>query len=93
MVAQPSPSTSRLIAPFPTNFSSSQAEKAIIALLAHHAKTVLSREETELLPREEHVYLIINTKRGTTRRKLMPVRMFVHPPIQYSTLDGRVIPN
>jgi len=78
MVAPTPPSTSTT--PLPATFSPSKAKKALTALLAHHAKTLSSREDTELLPREEHIWLIINTKRGTTRAKLMPVRMYVSSP-------------
>ena len=62
-------------APLPSSFSKPQAKKAVDALLAHHAKVASEREETELLPRQEHVWLVVNTKRGSTKAKLMPRRM------------------
>jgi hypothetical protein len=63
-------------APLPKSFSKAQATKAVDALYSHHAKTTKEKEETELLPQEEYVWLVLNLKRGTTRRKLMPVRMY-----------------
>jgi len=62
--------------PLPKSFSKAQATKAVDALYSHHAKTTKEKEETELLPQEEYVWLVLNLKRGTTRRKLMPVRMY-----------------
>lgn len=59
----------------PSDFKPAQARKAVDALLKHHAKVAKEREETELIPREEHVWLCINTKTGSTRKKLMPVKM------------------
>jgi ribosome biogenesis protein UTP30 len=70
-VEKPKPS------PLPKTFSKSQAKKAVDALYSHHAKISKEKEETELLPQEEYVWLVLNLKRGTTRRKLMPVRMYV----------------
>jgi hypothetical protein len=64
-------------APLPKSFSKAQATKAVDALYAYHAKASKEKEETELLPQEEYVWLVLNLKRGTTRRKLMPVRMYV----------------
>jgi ribosome biogenesis protein UTP30 len=70
-VEKPKPS------PLPKSFSKAQATKAVDALYSHHARTTKEKEETELLPQEEYVWLVLNLKRGTTRRKLMPVRMYV----------------
>ena len=76
MVAQTStPSSSHQS--LPSDFSRAQAKKAVDALLAHHTKTTAEREDSQLLPREEYVWLVINTKRGNTKRKLMPKRMYV----------------
>jgi ribosome biogenesis protein UTP30 len=61
--------------PLPSTFSTAQAKKAVDALLAHAAKVAKEREETELIAREEHVWLNVNTKHPTTRKRLMPVRM------------------
>lgn len=61
--------------PLPTTFSKPQAKKAIDALFAHHAKVVKEKEDTELLPQEEYVWLVVNLKRGSSRKKVMPVRM------------------
>lgn len=63
--------------PLPSSFSKPQAKKAVDALYAHHAKVVQDKEDTELLPQEEYVWLVINLKRGSSRKKLMPVRMYV----------------
>jgi ribosome biogenesis protein UTP30 len=59
----------------PKSFSKPQASKAVEALYAYHAKISKEKEETELLPQEEYVWLVLNLKRGSTRRKLRPVRM------------------
>lgn len=61
--------------PLPKTFSEPQAKKAVDALFAHHAKVVKEKEDTELLPQEEYVWLVINLKRGSSRKKVMPVRM------------------
>jgi ribosome biogenesis protein UTP30 len=58
-----------------TSIDRVQAQKAVDALLKHHEKVSAEREETELIGREEHVWLVVNTKRGTTKRKMMPKRM------------------
>ena len=58
-----------------TTIDRAQAQKAVDALLKHHEKVSAEREETELIGREEHVWLVVNTKRGTTKRKMMPKRM------------------
>ncbi|EIW68532.1 hypothetical protein TREMEDRAFT_39479 [Tremella mesenterica DSM 1558] len=77
--ATPAPSTP---APLPANFSQAQAKKAVDALLNHHEKVAAEKEKTELVPREEHVWLVVNTKRGSTRKRLMPVRVQLpHPPL------------
>lgn len=60
-----------------TMIDRAQAQKAVDALLKHHEKVSAEREETELIGRDEHVWLVVNTKRGTTKRKLMPKRMYV----------------
>lgn len=59
----------------PAGFKSEQARKAVDALLAYQEKTAAERERTELIARDEHVWLSINTKTGSTRKKLMPVKM------------------
>lgn len=43
--------------------------------MKHHEKVVAEREDTELISRDEYVYLVVNTKRGNTKRKMMPKRM------------------
>lgn len=73
MAPQPAASTSAQ--PLPENFSRPQAKKAVDALLKHHEKVVAEREDTELISRDEYVYLVVNTKRGNTKRKMMPKRM------------------
>jgi len=59
----------------PPTFKPAQARKAVDALLAHQAKVAKQREETELISRDEYVWLSINTKTGSTRKKLMPIKM------------------
>ncbi|WVQ75294.1 hypothetical protein IAR50_004909 [Cryptococcus sp. DSM 104548] len=76
---QPQP---RAPLPLPASFDKSQAEKAVKALIAHHTKVAAKKEEEELLPKEEHVWVVVNTKQGTTRRSVMPVRIQLpHPPL------------
>lgn len=65
--------------PLPKTFSKPQAKKAVDALFAHQAKVVKEKEGNELLPQEEYVWLVVNLKRGSTRAKVMPVRMYVPP--------------
>lgn len=65
--------------PLPSTFSTAQTEKAVKALLAHHAKVSKQKEEEQLLPREEHVWVVVNTKTGSTRRSLKPIKMCVIP--------------
>lgn len=68
--------------PLPTTFSKPQAKKAVDALFAHQAKVVKEKEGNELLPQEEYVWLVVNLKRGSTRAKVMPVRMYVQFQLQ-----------
>ena len=68
------------MAPTTQQVSPAQAKKAVEALIKHHDKVAAEREDTELLSREEHIWLVVNTKRGTTKRKMMPKRMYVHRP-------------
>ncbi|ORY24127.1 ribosomal protein L1p/L10e family-domain-containing protein [Naematelia encephala] len=75
-------SSKRPIEPLPPTFSTGQAQKAVEALLAHHAKISEERQATELLSREESVWLVVNTKRGSTRKGMKPVRIQLpHPPL------------
>ncbi|WWD08133.1 hypothetical protein V865_006244 [Kwoniella europaea PYCC6329] len=70
------------VEPLPSSFSEKQAKKAVAALLKHHEKVSAEKEEEELLPKEDHIWLVINTKRGSTRKGLMPVRIQLpHPPL------------
>lgn len=69
--SRPHPSTCTTM----TSIDRAQADKAVNALLKHHEKVSAERAETELLERDEHVWLVINTKRGSTKRKMMPKRM------------------
>lgn len=57
------------------DFSKPQATKAVKALLAHAEKAAREREETELIARDEFVWVNVNTKTGSTRKKLNPVKM------------------
>jgi ribosome biogenesis protein UTP30 len=75
---QPAASTSAPAPdPLPSSFSTAQAKKAVDALLAYNSKVLAERDE--LLPREEHVYLVLNTKRGTTHKKIKSITMYVKP--------------
>ncbi|WVW78961.1 hypothetical protein I302_100924 [Kwoniella bestiolae CBS 10118] len=70
------------VEPLPSSFSEPQAKKAVDALLKHHEKVSAQKEEEELLPKEENVWLVVNTKRGSTRKGAMPVRIQLpHPPL------------
>ncbi|WVQ97527.1 hypothetical protein IAU59_004641 [Kwoniella sp. CBS 9459] len=70
------------VQPLPSSFSEAQASKAVEALLKHHNKVQAEKEDSELIPREEHVFLVVNTKRGSTRRSMMPVRIQLpNPPL------------
>lgn len=75
--------------PLPATFSTAQAEKAVKALLAHHGKVSKQKEEEQLLPREEHVWVVVNTKTGSTRRSLNPVKMCVIPFFRFLSLETR----
>ncbi|ODN73106.1 ribosome biogenesis protein UTP30 [Cryptococcus wingfieldii CBS 7118] len=75
--------------PLPASFDKSQAEKAVKALIAHHTKVAAKKEEEELLPKEEHVWVVVNTKQGTTRRSVMPVRMQVSRLKFWTRADDR----
>lgn len=57
-----------------------QAQKAVKALLAYAKKQAEKAEETELLGRDEHVWLSVNTKTGSTRKKLMPIKIQLPSP-------------
>ncbi|BEI88271.1 uncharacterized protein CcaverHIS019_0109890 [Cutaneotrichosporon cavernicola] len=66
----------------PAGFKTDQARKAVDALLAYQEKAAAERERTELIARDEHVWLSINTKTGSTRKKLMPVKIQLpFPPL------------
>jgi ribosome biogenesis protein UTP30 len=69
-------STSR--APLPVNpptFSTDQATKAVSALYAHHQKVRGEKEKTQLISREEHVWLCVNTKVMPKKKSNKPFRM------------------
>lgn len=68
-------STSKVVAELPGNFSKDQAKKAVKALLAHHAKDKERQEEKTLISKDEHVWLVINTRRMPTKKSLKPSRM------------------
>ena len=59
----------------PKSFSRTQAQKAVNALLAHAKKAAAEKEETELLAKEEHVWLTIGLKSGAVKKKVSPVKM------------------
>lgn len=71
----PTSTTASSSTPLPITFSSAQAKKAVDALLTHATKVAAEKEETELIAKEEYVWLNINTKSPSTRRKVMPARM------------------
>jgi ribosome biogenesis protein UTP30 len=60
---------------FPDSFKVSQARKAVNALLAHHAKEKERISETQLMAKDEHVWLVVNTKKMPTKKSLKPVRV------------------
>lgn len=72
---KPQPASTKAAAPLPDNFSNAQAKKAVDALMAFAKKAAAEREETELLEKEEYVWLCVNTKHPGTKRKIMPQRM------------------
>ncbi|KAJ9115796.1 hypothetical protein QFC24_006904 [Naganishia onofrii] len=68
--------------PFPENFKVEQARKAVTALLAHHAKEKERISETQLMAKDEHVWLVVNTKQMPTKKSLKPVRIpLPHPAL------------
>jgi hypothetical protein len=78
-VAKPTPaaSTSKVAAELPADFSKEQAKKAVKALLAHHTKDKQRQEEKTLISKDEHVWLVVNTRRMPTKKSLKPSRMYV----------------
>jgi ribosome biogenesis protein UTP30 len=68
-------STSKAPAPLPQNFSKDQAKKAVKALLAHHVKDKERQEEKTLISKDEHIWLVINTRRMPTKKSNKPSRM------------------
>ncbi|WWC67471.1 uncharacterized protein I206_101379 [Kwoniella pini CBS 10737] len=70
------------IEPLPKTFSENQAKKAIEALLNHYEKVKNQKEQEELIPKEENVWLVVNTKKGSTKRGLMPIKIQLpNPPL------------
>ena len=76
-VVKPTPaaSTSKVTAELPKNFSKDQAKKAVKALLAHHVKDKERQEEKTLISKDEHIWLVINTRRMPTKKSNKPSRM------------------
>lgn len=70
-----STNTPKPIPDFPSSFSKSQAKKAVDALLEHQKADRLKKEDTVLIAKDEHVWLIVNTKSGPKNRSLKPKRM------------------
>jgi ribosome biogenesis protein UTP30 len=62
-------------AELPQNFNKAQAKKAVNALLAYHAKDKERQEEKTLISKDEHVWLMINTRKMPTKHSLKPSRM------------------
>jgi ribosome biogenesis protein UTP30 len=60
---------------FPSTFKLDQARKAVTALLAHHAKEKERISETQLMAKDEHVWLVVNTKEMPTKKSMKPVRV------------------
>ncbi|GMK57677.1 hypothetical protein CspeluHIS016_0405110 [Cutaneotrichosporon spelunceum] len=80
--AAAAPIDAALAGTLPEGFKAEQARKAVDALLAYQKKAAAERERTELIARDEHVWLSINTKTGSTRKKLMPVKIQLpFPPL------------
>lgn len=59
----------------PKSFSRTQAQKAVGALLAYAKKAAEEKDDTELLAREEHVWLTLGLKSGAVKKKVSPVKM------------------
>lgn len=70
--------------PFPSSFSAPQTEKAVKALIAHHKSAKAKQEETQLISKEEHVWLIVNTKGMPKRINKKPHRI----PLPHSPLPA-----
>lgn len=60
---------------FPSTFSKAQVPRAVKALLAHHTKEKERIETKQLVARDEHVWLMINTKAMPKRAGKKPARM------------------
>lgn len=60
---------------FPSTFKLDQARKAVTALLAHHAKEKERISDTQLMAKDEHVWLVVNTKEMPTKKSMKPVRV------------------
>ena len=54
-----------------------QVDKAVHALVAHANKQAAEASKTELLDREDHVWLTIGTKKISSVKKLKPAKMWV----------------
>lgn len=54
-----------------------QAEKAVNALSAYAVKARAQKEDTELIVKEENVWLVVSTKSINPEKKLKPIKMYV----------------
>jgi hypothetical protein len=52
-----------------------QAKKAVDSLSVYAAKARAEKEETELLSKDENVWLVVSTKTINPEKKLKPVKM------------------
>jgi len=68
--------------PNPATFSTDQATKAVNALYAHHQKVRGEKEKTQLISKEEHVWLCVNTKVMPKKKSNKPFRIQLpNPPL------------
>jgi len=77
MPANPVASTSAASDLIDSRVSSAQVDKAVHALVAHATKQATEASKTELLDRDDHVWLTIGTKKISSVKKLKPAKMWV----------------
>lgn len=70
--AASSSSTSDLI---DSRVSPAQLQKAVTALCAHAQKSASEASKTELIERDDHVWLTVATKKISSVKKLKPARV------------------
>jgi ribosome biogenesis protein UTP30 len=68
--------------------SQAQAKKAVDSLLAYAAKARVEKEGTELIEKEENVWLVVATKTIQPAHKLKPTKMYVSPRPRHTIADS-----